>query len=98
MFNLLSAALMSSVLWQEELAEVQKQEARVSKQLSAAQQENGLLTEELCELQQKLPELQSQLQQHEQNKDSMAVRLNILNHLLMAADSSLTHSYPFRLV
>ncbi len=62
------------VVWQEELAEVTKQQARVDKELSAAEQENKRLRESLQEAEQKQPELQKQLEDYNQAKAKMAVR------------------------
>ncbi|XP_071361667.1 dynein regulatory complex subunit 4 isoform X2 [Trachinotus anak] len=56
----------------EELAEVQKQQARADRELSAAQQENRRLRESLQEAEQKLPQLQTQLEDYTQAKAKMA--------------------------
>ncbi|XP_023259221.1 growth arrest-specific protein 8 [Seriola lalandi dorsalis] len=55
----------------DELAEVQKQQARADRDLSAAQQENSRLRESLQEAERKLPELQKQLQDYNQAKAKM---------------------------
>ncbi|XP_040003242.1 dynein regulatory complex subunit 4-like isoform X2 [Xiphias gladius] len=56
----------------EELAEVQKQQARADKELSAAQQENKRLRESLRDAEQKLPELRKQLEDYNQAKAKTA--------------------------
>uniref|UniRef100_A0A3B4WFE4 Dynein regulatory complex subunit 4 n=1 Tax=Seriola lalandi dorsalis TaxID=1841481 RepID=A0A3B4WFE4_SERLL len=61
----------------DELAEVQKQQARADRDLSAAQQENSRLRESLQEAERKLPELQKQLQDYNQAKAKMTSRAQV---------------------
>ncbi|XP_008276572.1 growth arrest-specific protein 8-like [Stegastes partitus] len=60
-------------LLKEELAEVQKRQARADKELSAAQQENRRLTEVLQEAEHKKQELQKRVQEHDEAEARRAV-------------------------